>query len=316
MVREMVKNHDIVISNRPRNIAPSVILYDGNDVGFAPYGEYWKQARKISVVELLSVKRVQEFQRMRDEENGRADEGDDGAVRSFQFRRFLSRFEWMDVVRGLSGRLKSASRKMDEFLDQVIEEHKANLVEKKDFVDILLRVQNQKDEILSSGLTQQDIKGILADMFVAGADTTSTVMEWLMAELVRNPEVMKKAQEESLDKHLRASNWEATIFQQKPEEFIPERFENSDIDFKGQDFQFSPFGTGRKGCPGMTFGITVKEYVIANLLYWFDWKLPGGALAKDLDMTEAHRLTVFKKHPFHLLPIPYNCSPSSTSLAA
>ncbi|KAF3438775.1 hypothetical protein FNV43_RR21539 [Rhamnella rubrinervis] len=415
MVREMVKNHDIAISNRPRNIAPSAILYDGNDVGFAPYGEHWKQARKISVVELLSVKRVQEFQRMRDEEVtamvdrirsscvnrstinigetliavannivsrcalGKTFMEADGRSRmgeltremmvlfgAFSFGDFFPGLKWMDVVSGLSGRLKTTSRKMDEFLDQVIEEHKANLVEKKDFVDILLQVQNQKDEKLGSGLTQQDIKGILADMFVAGTDTTSTVMEWLMAELVRNPEVMKKAQEEvrrvvgkksnidmedinqmgylkcvikeSLRLHpslpllvprqtsesIQLGGFhipaETTVFVNawaiqrdptlwdRPEEFIPERFENSDIDFKGQDFQFSPFGTGRRGCPGMTFGITVNESVIANLLYWFDWKLPGGVLAKDLDMTEAHSLTVFKKLPFHLLPIPYNCS--------
>ncbi|KAF3438707.1 hypothetical protein FNV43_RR21471 [Rhamnella rubrinervis] len=89
----------------------------------------------------------------------------------------------MDVVCGLTGRLKATSRKMDEFLDQVIEEHKTNLVEKKDFIDILLRVQNQKDEMLGPVLAQQEIKGILADMFVAGTDTTSTIMEWLMAEL-------------------------------------------------------------------------------------------------------------------------------------
>lgn len=33
-------------------------------------------------------------------------------------------------------------------------------------------------------------------MFLGGSDTTSTTLEWLMAELVKNPKVMKKAQEE------------------------------------------------------------------------------------------------------------------------
>ena len=33
-------------------------------------------------------------------------------------------------------------------------------------------------------------------MFIGGSDTTSTALEWLMAELVRHPKVMKIAQEE------------------------------------------------------------------------------------------------------------------------
>ena len=86
-----------------------------------------------------------------------------------------------------------------------------------------------------------------------------------------------------------------------------QRFENSSVDFKGQDFEFIPFGIGRRVCPGMAFGVASTEYVIVNLLYWFDWKLPGGAVGEDLDMSEAHGLSVYKKLPFHLLPTP--CSP-------
>ena len=33
-------------------------------------------------------------------------------------------------------------------------------------------------------------------MFVGGSDTTSTTLEWVMAELIRNPSIMKRAQEE------------------------------------------------------------------------------------------------------------------------
>ncbi|QHO31891.1 hypothetical protein S83_026497 [Arachis hypogaea] len=82
-----------------------------------------------------------------------------------------------------------------------------------------------------------------------------------------------------------------------PEEFIPERFESNQIDFKGQDFQYIPFGSGRRGCPGMSFGLASTEYILANLLYWFDWKLP---INEDIDMTEMSGISVSKKVPLHL----------------
>ncbi|XP_026451300.1 cytochrome P450 71A1-like [Papaver somniferum] len=63
----------------------------------------------------------------------------------------------------------------------------------------------------------------------------------------------------------------------KPEEFYHERFENNPIDFKWQDFQFIPFGSGRRGCHGVSFGLAVVEFVLANLLHGFDWGLPGDA---------------------------------------
>ncbi|GMN56907.1 hypothetical protein TIFTF001_027718 [Ficus carica] len=95
----------------------------------------------------------------------------------------------------------------------------------------------------------------------------------------------------------------------KPEEFIPERFEKCAVDFKGHDFEFTPFGSGRRGCPGLTFGVTSTEFLITNLLYWFDWKLPSGdgaILPEKLDMSEVYGLTVYKKVPLHLVPKPYS----------
>ncbi|XAR67964.1 Psoralen synthase [Bertholletia excelsa] len=93
-----------------------------------------------------------------------------------------------------------------------------------------------------------------------------------------------------------------------PEEFIPERFLNNQVDFKGQDFQFIPFGAGRRGCPGIAFGVVEAEYLLANLLYWFDWKLPSGTCMEDLDMTENSGLVLHKKVPLQLVPEFY-CPP-------
>ncbi len=71
-----------------------------------------------------------------------------------------------------------------------------------------------------------------------------------------------------------------------PEEFIPERFIDSPIDYKGQHFQLLSFGAGRRGCPGIYMATTTMELALANLLYFFDWKLPYGMKEEDINMEE------------------------------
>ncbi|RWR95091.1 cytochrome P450 71A9-like protein [Cinnamomum micranthum f. kanehirae] len=80
-----------------------------------------------------------------------------------------------------------------------------------------------------------------------------------------------------------------------PDEFIPERFENSEVDYKGSHFELIPFGAGRRICPRMTFGMVTVELTMANLLYYFNWKFPSGANKKNMDMSEAPGITVHKK---------------------
>ena len=90
----------------------------------------------------------------------------------------------------------------------------------------------------------------------------------------------------------------------EPEEFQPERFLTSSIDFKGHDFQLIPFGAGRRGCPGISFAITTIELVLANLVRNFEWTLADGAIGKDLDMTESTGI-IHRKFPLIAIATPY-----------
>uniref|UniRef100_A0ACD6AU47 Uncharacterized protein n=1 Tax=Avena sativa TaxID=4498 RepID=A0ACD6AU47_AVESA len=64
----VLRTHDHVMASRPRSMAPDIIMHGSSDITFAPYGEYWRQARKLITTHLLSVKRVQSFRTTAKEE--------------------------------------------------------------------------------------------------------------------------------------------------------------------------------------------------------------------------------------------------------
>ncbi|XP_073133412.1 cytochrome P450 83B1-like [Henckelia pumila] len=88
---------------------------------------------------------------------------------------------------------------------------------------------------------------------------------------------------------------------ENPTEFMPERFLNSTIDYKGHDYGLIPFGSGRRGCPGMNIGVATFELALANLLYSFEWELPNGMKEEDVDMEESTGLTTHKKTDLFLV---------------
>ncbi|XP_022137053.1 cytochrome P450 71A1-like isoform X2 [Momordica charantia] len=422
MAREVMKTHDLNFSSRPLSTAANILLYQSHDVAFAPYGDYWRQARKICALELFSVKRVESFQYVRDEEvavlvdrirrgcdgegsvnlcelflstsnnivsrcmmgdkfedeNGKSRFGDISRramviITAFCFADFLPALWWIDVVRGFDGELKKCFTTLDAFLSKVVEEHMAKMraggesdESKKDFMDIMLQLM--QGEKVDYHFSLDHLKAI--DMFVGGSDTTATGLEWTMTELMRNRAAMDKVQEEvrrvvgkkarievediekmeymkcvikeSLRLHpplpllipretmgdVEIEGYhipsKARVFVnvwaiqrdpkiwERPNEFIPERFmEKNSGGQKGRDeygrdeYEFISFGGGRRKCPGMSFGLASFECALANLLHWFDWKLPNGS---ELDVEEENGLTVRKKIPLHLNPIPYTLS--------
>ncbi|XP_010921587.2 premnaspirodiene oxygenase [Elaeis guineensis] len=89
------------------------------------------------------------------------------------------------------------------------------------------------------------------------------------------------------------------------ESFRPERFYVSSVEYLAGSFEYLPFGGGRRVCPGFTFGMAHLELALANLLFYFDWKLPHGIAPKDLDMEESMGATVSRKSALWLIATPH-----------
>lgn len=86
-----------------------------------------------------------------------------------------------------------------------------------------------------------------------------------------------------------------------PTTFMPERFLERDIDVR--DFEFMPFGAGRRICPGLPLASRVVPLVLASLIYTFDWKLADGLKPEDVDMTEKFCFSLHKAKPLLVVPI-------------
>ncbi|XP_021977794.2 premnaspirodiene oxygenase [Helianthus annuus] len=370
-----MKTNDLSLANRPKLLSAEIVGYNYTDVIFSPYGEYWRQMRKICILELLSAKKVGSFKSIRDQESWSLVEcmvnkgpvtinltekifstinviatrvavgsrcKDHGMLvelieqlvslsGGFDVCDLFPSFKVLHLVTGMRGKLMRIHSKIDKMLDGIISDHQecraggGRTEQNEDLLDVLLRLKD--DGGLQFPLTYDNIKAVILDMFAAGTDTASVIIEWAMFELMLNPRVMHKLQGEIrrvfqgkkkvyesdiedleylslvINETLRLHppipliprecrekceiggynipvNTKITIniwkigrdpdYWNNPESFIPERFSESSIDFKGTYFEYLPFGAGRRICPGLTMGLAIVELVLTRLLYHFN----------------------------------------------
>ncbi|KAK4843708.1 hypothetical protein QYF36_011671 [Acer negundo] len=105
----------------------------------------------------------------------------------------LSRFD----IQGIAKRTKKISIHFKNMIDSAVQRSKnlaviggtANNDGKKDFLQILLELMEHEDGAASFTMTQ--LKGMLMDILIGGTDTTTTIVEWTMAELMQHPKKLK-----------------------------------------------------------------------------------------------------------------------------
>ncbi|CAH1441485.1 unnamed protein product [Lactuca virosa] len=119
----------------------------------------------------------------------------------FDVGSYIPWLAWIDRLSGLEEKAHKVAKEFDDFLECVVEEHVNKrrgmdtlCSEDHDLVDILLDVQ--RDNAIGFIFHRDVIKALILDVFVAGTDTTFISLVWSMSELIRNPRVMEKVQQE------------------------------------------------------------------------------------------------------------------------
>ncbi|CAA6654618.1 unnamed protein product [Spirodela intermedia] len=309
MAEEIYRLHDSVFCSRPTSAVGKRLSYGGHGVAFASYGEGWRQLPKIKEEVRVLVKTIAETSAAGQPPTSAiwpsassttlsAGKLSAGAVRrtaifqapgSVLSLPLFPSVGWLDWLTGFHGQLEKAFTFLDNLLEEEIEDHlKRDNEDDRDFMSVLLRLQ--KDTSLGFNLTREQIKTVLLEIFLGGSETTASVIEFGMLELALNTRSMKNVNVRGYDipaKTMVIANIWAIMrdpgFWKDPEVFWPERFEDSDLQYKGHDFHYIPFLSGRRICPGMNLAVTSE--------------LPDGMKPEDVASSEAIGLLFHLKTP-------------------
>ncbi|KAG6557051.1 hypothetical protein Mapa_000977 [Marchantia paleacea] len=258
-------------------------------------------------------------------------------------------------IGGVEKKMRAQAEKADLFYSKIVDGHRRdegkNAAKPKDFVDVILAHQKDPKNKINDG----QIKAAIQDIIVASSSTSTASMLWILAELLKEPAIMRKLQQELDDVVGRDRLVEESdlvnlpylkcvvkeVFRLHPvlpllvphyneEErsvggydipakclvfvnvyaigrdpqiwrdpllFNPDRFKDSKMDVKGQNFELLPFGAGRRMCVGYNLGLITVEYGLAQLCHALEISLPEGMNPKDLRMSESPGTSVTREDP-------------------
>ncbi|KAB9061839.1 hypothetical protein FH972_026946 [Carpinus fangiana] len=359
-VQECFTKNDIVLANRPPSLVTKIVGYNHTTVAAAPYGDHWRNLRRISALEIFSTTRLNMFLGIRRDEIKRLlcklgrnssqdftkvelksmfleltfniimrmvvgkryygygeDVKDEEEARQFRAiireiianggasnpQEFMPLMRWIDHG-GLEKRLTRLAKRMDAFLQGLIDEKKGN-EEGNTMIHHLLSLQKSQPEYY----TDQIIKGLILVLLLAGMDTSAVILEWAMSNLLNHPNHnLGDPAAPLLVPHMSSDDYtvggynvpcntmllvNAWAIHRNPKvwddatSFKPERFDCGDAD----SYKLMPFGLGRRACPGAGLAQRTLGLALGSLIQCFEWQRIG---EEEVDMTEGNELTMPK----------------------
>nr|XP_009758647.1 PREDICTED: cytochrome P450 89A2-like [Nicotiana sylvestris] len=187
------------------------------------------------------------------------------------------------------------------------------------YVDTLLNLElPEKKRKVNHG----EIVSLCSEFLTAGTDTTSTSLQWIMANLVKYPSIQEKLYQEISEPHMVTQEvelngyvipkdatinfmiaemgWDPHVWED-PLDFKPDRFlfgdggDTEEFDITGsREIKMIPFSAGRRICPAYGLAMLHLEYFVANLIWHFEWTTADG---DNVDLSEKLEFTVTMKNP-------------------
>ncbi|GJT95963.1 geraniol 8-hydroxylase-like protein [Tanacetum coccineum] len=224
LAKVVLREQDEIFANRDPPIAGTILTYGGQDIVWSDNNSLWRNMRKVFAYEVLSNKNLDAsstFRRggvrktIKHVYETMGTEVDIGGIAFLTSLDVVTNMVWgkslvedvkstnlgvefREVITKIVELLGAVN--VSDFFPRIIKERIAikpdEAVEKigrKDFLQILLELKEQN---ASTSLNITQIKALLMDIFVGTTDTTSTMAEWTMAELLKNPSMMQKVKDE------------------------------------------------------------------------------------------------------------------------
>lgn len=277
--------------------------------------------------------------------------------------------KWFDF-QGQVKSMKRVARELDVLCSSWVEEHKVKRLncpspddgisrDNQDFIDLMLSAI--EDDSMFGYSRDTIVKATMNNIMLAGSDTTSITLTWILSNLMNNRKVLNLVLEEldqkvGTERKVQDSDIPNLLYLQAviketlrlyppgpisvpheatedirvcgylipkgtriftnlwklhrdprvwsdPDAFLPERFLSREVnlDSQGQNFEYMPFGAGRRSCPGMALALQVTHLTIACLLQGFNLTTPSDA---PVDMSEGLGITLPKALPLEVILTP------------
>ncbi|KAH7514102.1 hypothetical protein FEM48_Zijuj11G0053100 [Ziziphus jujuba var. spinosa] len=292
LAKEVVRDHDSVFANRDPPISAQFVTFGGNDIVFSPLGKNWRKLRKIFVSQMLgstvldnsySLRREQVMKSIRNVYANIGNPIDVGELAFLTSINSVMSMFWGGTEQEEKGVVFGA-----EFKNMTTE------------LMVLLGKSNLSD--IFPVLARFDIQGIQRQVKKV-ADSFERVFDSAIDQ-------RKKTMEAEKDDGRPEGNEERKDFMQ----FLLRLHDGEDrsssitmpqlkavlmFDYNGNNFEYLPFGSGRRVCAGIPLGEKMLNFVVASFLHSFEWKMP---LGEKLDLSDSFGMVTKKMTPLVAIP--------------